>query len=220
MGRLSLEEKSMSARVRTNSLKERLAYEAARIMVEQGLSDFDRAKRKAAERMGNPDRRQWPSNEAVQEAVLAHRRLFLGHAHERDCLDLRENALEAMKTFQDFRPRLIGPALSGAGDSHTGIELLLFAERPEEVLFALMEQRIPWQDAERGFRYPDGQRQTHPLFRFMAGGMPVKLIVLPLRAVRNPPLDPVTEQPLRGADHEEVRRLLADAASRLTPRDG
>ncbi|AFL74763.1 hypothetical protein [Thiocystis violascens] len=201
----------MSARTRTSSLKERLAYEAARIMVEQGLSDYDRAKRKAAERMGTPNRRQWPSNEAVQEAVLTHRRLFLGHVHERDCLDLRENALEAMKTFQGFRPRLIGPALSGAGDRQTGVELLLFSERPEDVLFALMEHGIPWQDAERDFRYPDGQRQSHPLFRFMAGEMPVKLIVLPMRALRNPPLDPVTEQPLRGADPEEVRRLLADA---------
>ena len=203
----------MSARARTSSTKERLAYEAARIMAEQGLSDYDRARRKAAARMGILDRRQWPSNEAVQEAILTQRRLFLGHTHERDCLDLREKALEAMKTFRNFAPRLVGSALTGAGDRQTGIELLLFAERPEDVLFALMEQRIPWQEAERGFRYPDGQRHAHPLFRFIAGGMPVQLIVLPTRALRNPPLDSITERPLRGAAREEVERLLASVDS-------
>ncbi len=203
----------MSGRTRTSSLKEHLAYEAARIMVEQGLSDYDRARRKAAERMGILDRRQWPSNEAVQEAVLTQRRLFLGRTHERDCLELREKALQAMRTFQDFLPRLIGSALSGTGDRQTGIELLLFADHPEEVLFALMEQRIPWREAERGFRYPDGQRHAYPLFRFMAGEMPIQLIVLPLRALRHPPLDPVTERPLRGADREEVERLRADVDS-------
>lgn len=201
----------MSGRARTSALKEHLAYEAARIMVEQGLTDYDRARRKAAERMGILNRRQWPSNEAVQEAVLTQRRLFLGHTYERDCLGLRAKALEAMKTFQDFLPRLIGPALSGTGDWQTGIELLLFADRPEDVLFTLIEQRIPWQEAERSFRYPDGQRHHHPAFSFMAGETPIQMFVLPLRTLRNPPLDNITDRPLRGANHEELERLLADA---------
>lgn len=204
----------MSERARTSpakagSIKERIAYEAARIMIEQGLCDYDRVRRKAAERMGIPDRRQWPSNATIHDAVLTQRRLFFGHASERDCLDLREKALQAMYAFQDFLPRLIGSVLSGTGDRQTGIEFFLFADRPEDVLFSLMEQRIPWQEAERDFRYSDGQRHTHPVFRFVAGEIPFQLIVLPVRAQRNPPLDAVTDRPQRGADREEVERLLA-----------
>lgn len=201
----------MSTRERTSALRERLAYESARIMVEQGLPDFERARRKAAERMGVIDRRHWPSNELIQEAVLTQRRLFSGSAHERACLDLREEALQAMRIFQDFLPRLVGAALSGAGDRQGGVELLLFAERPEDVILALLERRIPWQESERGLRYPGGQRQNHPVFRFMAGETPFRLTVLPPRALRNPPLDPVTDRPWRGADLSEVERLLEDA---------
>ncbi len=203
----------MAGRDRSITLRERMAYEAARIMVEQRLNDFDRARRKAAERTGIFNRRHWPSNEAVQQAILTQRRLFLGPAHVRDRQDLHDMALQAMRTFEAFSPRLVGAALTGAGDRQTGIELFLFAERSEDVLFALLDQQIPWEQSERVLRYPDGQRCPHPAFRFMAGEIPFQLIVLPLRALRNPPLDPVTDRPQRGADLLEVERLRAEADS-------
>jgi hypothetical protein len=205
---MSAEEFSMSARERSNTLRERLAYEAARIMVEQGLSDFDRARRKAAERTGILDRRCWPSNEAVQEAVLAQRRLFRGTDHALEHRTLKDEALQAMEMLHAFSPRLIGSALTGAGDRRMGVELLLFADRPEDVLFALVGRQIPWQESERGFRYPNGQRISYPSFRFVAGETPFELTVLPPSTLRNLPLDPVSERPLRGADASEVRSLL------------
>jgi hypothetical protein len=54
----------------------------------------------------------------------------------------------------------------------------------------------------------------------MAGDVPFELTVLPVQALRNPPLDPVTERPERGADIAEVERLLAEgdrAANGLGP---
>lgn len=203
----------MSARERSSALKERLAYEAARIMVEQGLSDFDRARQKAAQRAGILDRRNWPSNEAVQEAVLTQRRLFFGEAQARDLAELRAEAVKAMRLFQPFSPRLVGPALTGIGDRQAGVELFLFADHPEDVVFMLVEHRIPWQEAERSLRYPGGQRCAHPAFRFMAGDIPFLLIVLPRRARRQPPLDRVTDRPQRGADLDEVERMLAELDS-------
>lgn len=193
-----------------NTLTERIAYEAARIMIEQGLADFDRARRKAAERTGVHDRRAWPSNEAVQEAVLTQRRLFRepAHAHERETL--RHQALQAMRTFAAFSPRLIGSALMGTGDRHAGVTLHLFADQPEDVVFALIEQRMPWHEGEHSCRYPDGQRRVHPVLRFMAGEIPFELIVLPTQARRQPPLDPVTERPQRGANIAAVERMLAE----------
>lgn len=202
----------MPERGRTQTLKERLTYEAARIMVEQGLSDFDRARRKAAERTGILDRRHWPTNEAVQEAIMIQRRLFADCGPDR--WDPRAEAIQAMRLLHAFSPRLIGTALSGSGDRRLGVELLLFAERPEDVLFDLIERRIPWQEGERSLRYPDGRRCTHPVFRFLAGETPFELIVLPPQAQRHPPLDPVTDRPQRGASLAEVERLLAAGDSR------
>lgn len=199
----------MPTRERIDAQRERLAYEAARIVLDQGMEDYDRARRKAAERIGVPDRRHWPSNEAVQDAVLAQRRLFMGRADEEALQRLRTAALEAMEQLDPFTPRLIGGALSGALGCGSGIELLLFADRTEDVIFTLLELHIPWREAERSMRYPGGVRCVHPVFRFMAGELPVELTVLPRRALRNPPLDPVTERPQRGADRHEVARLVS-----------
>jgi len=200
----------MSGPDRANGARQRMAYETARIMVEQGLADFDRARRKAAERTGILDRRSWPSNEAIQEALLTQRRLFRDLHHARELAQLRRDAIEAMRAFEGFSPRLIGPVLDGTGPVELGIQLYLFAERPEEVVFRLLDRQIPWQERERSFRYGGGERRNHPVFRFLARETPVELIVLPRTALRNPPLDPVSERPDRGADIGEVQRLIAE----------
>jgi hypothetical protein len=204
----------MSVRDRTHTSRQRLAYEAARIMVEEGVSDFDRARRKAAERTGAMDRRGWPTNEAIADALMIQRRLFQGDTHARDVLQLRGAALQAMHALHPFSPRLIGPVLRGCGHADAGVQLCLYADRPEDVVFALIEQRIPWQEHERTFRYGGGERRPHPVFRFVAGVTPIELIVLPRDAQRNPPLDPVTERPQRGADIAELERLVAGDGAR------
>ncbi|NKN32661.1 hypothetical protein [Marichromatium bheemlicum] len=198
----------MTARARSDALRARMAYETARIMIEQGGSDFDRARRKAATRTGIHNRRHWPDNETVQAALLTQRRLFLGEADAQRLQRMREAAAGAMRNLADFSPRLVGAALQGVGDPNLGIELLLYAERPEDVLFRLHDQGIPWDEGERTLRYPGGTRTAHPAFRFVAGDQPFELIVLPPQARRQPPLDPVDERPLRGADLPALEQLL------------
>lgn len=197
---------------RANGARERLAYEAARIMVEQGLGDFDRARRKAAERTGILDRRSWPPNEAIQEALLAQRRLLADQGYARGLEQLRREALEAMRFFEGFSPHLVGSVCDGAGPVEPGIQLYLYAERPEDVVFRLLDRQIPWHERERSLRYRGGERRVHPVFRFFAGETLVELTVLPRPALRNPPLDPVTERPCRGADEAALERMLAGEA--------
>ncbi len=179
-------------------------------MTEQGVHEFDRARRKAAARAGIGDRRLWPKNEEIQEALLQQQRLFQGARREHEIESLRWQALAAMETFADFAPRLVGPVLSGSADPTQSVRLHLFTDNPEEVVFALLDQGIPWQEREEVFRYGGGERRTHPLFAFLAGDTAFELVVLPLRVQRNPPLDTVSDRPQRGAGAAEVARLLGD----------
>jgi hypothetical protein len=197
---------------RTSAQRKRLAYEAARIMAEQGVAEFDRARLKAAQRVGIGDRRCWPSNEEIQEALLAHQRLFQGERRDEELRHLRSQAVQGMTTFSRFAPRLVGPVLTGTGDRVLGIRLHLFADNPEDVVFALMDQGIPWQEREVSLRYAGGARRTHPVLAFFAGETPFELVILPRVAARNPPLDSVSERPERGAGIAEVQRLLAQEA--------
>lgn len=210
----------MSGRSRCSPQRYRLAYEAARILAEQGDQAFDRARRKAAERTGIQNRRDWPTNEEIQDALLEQRRLFQSGRDAADLHRLRQQAAAAMRSFSRFLPRLVGPVLSGAGDLRQGVRMHLFAESPKELVFALVDQGIPWQERDEALRYSGGVRRVEPAFAFVAGGIPFTLVVLPLQAMRNPPLDPVTERPERGADLEAVRRLLDEPGPRAPRREG
>jgi hypothetical protein len=177
-------------------------------MAEQGVVEFDRARRKAAARAGIANKRCWPDNEEIEQALLAHRRLFQGERLEEELRHLRTQALEGMRIFSRFAPRLVGPALTGTGDRTQGVRLHLFADNPEEVVLELMDQGIPWNEREGKLRYGGGAYRTHPMLSFIAGETPFELVILPRNAVRNPPLDPVTDRPERGADSADVERLL------------
>jgi hypothetical protein len=198
----------VSGRSRCSPQRYRLAYEAARILADQGDQAFDRARRKAAERTGIMNRREWPSNEEIQDALLEQRRLFRSERGAADLHRLRQQAAAAMRSFSRFLPRLVGPVLSGAGDLHQGVRMHLFADSPKELVFALVDQGIPWQEREEALRYSGGVCRVQPAFAFVAGDIPFTLVVLPLHAMRNPPLNPVTERPERGANLEAVRKLL------------
>ncbi len=200
----------MSGRNRCSPQRCRLAYEAARILAEQGDQAFDRARRKAAERTGIANRREWPTNVEIQDALLEQRRLFKSERAVADLYRLRQQAAVAMQSFARFLPRLVGPVLSGTGDLRLGVRMHVFAESPKELMFALIDRGIPWQEREEPLRYGDGLRRVQPAFAFIAGDIPFTLVVLPLQAMRSPPLNPVTERPERGADLEAVRKMLQD----------
>lgn len=198
----------MGARNQPSPQRARLAYEAARILAEQGDQAFDHARRKAALRIGVINRRDWPTNEEIQGALMEQRRLFEPERLGSELRRLRTQALAAMGIFAKFRPRLVGSALSGAGDLRQGVRLHLFADSPEEVVFVLYDQHIPWHEREEPLRFGGGVRRVLPAFSFVAGDIPFTLVVLPTQAMSNPPLDSVTDRPERGADLEAVRRLL------------
>lgn len=197
--------------------RQRLAYEAARIMADERIGEFEHARRKAAERMGIDNKRLWPDNEEIQQRLLEQQRLFGGASHQREIRALLRQALAAMRLFDAFAPRLVGPALAGTATSAQGIELQVFAESSEEIIWTLIDRQIPWREDQITLRYAGNQPLEHPVVRFLAGQVPVKIAVLPPKTKRNPPLDPVSNRPQRGADIAEVKQLLADTEHGMDP---
>lgn len=178
-------------------------------MAEQGEPEYERARRKAAARIGAADRRCWPDNAAIEAALQAHYRLFHGERQQRVTDELRRAALAAMSALAAFEPRLVGRAVSGTATHGLGIQLHLFADDPAEVLFTLIDRGVRFEERDAQVRYSGGISQTHPALALLAGGVPVELILLPRSARRNPPLSPVTERPERGLPTAELARLVA-----------
>lgn len=198
----------MQHRERPETQRRWLAEEAARLMAEQGIAEPERARRKVAERAGIADKRRWPSNEEVQEALLAYRRLFWRPEQTAAVDRQRKQALAAMRHFHRFRPRLIGSLATDYPDPSLPVRLLLAAEAVDEVVLELLNQGIRWRERQEARRFADGSRGFLPVLSFLAGDTPVELLVLPRTARSNPPLDPMDDRPERGLDEAGVTALL------------
>ncbi|MFN3843209.1 MAG: hypothetical protein ACK4RW_08060 [Rehaibacterium terrae] len=196
------------AQTRTRERRQRLAIEAARLMIESGIRDFHRAKLKAAQRLGIHDDESLPRNSEIEQALREHQRLFLGEAQATLLHDRRQAALRAMVFFERFQPRLVGPVLQGTADRHSAVCLHLYTDDAEAVPRFLLEHRIPVETQTRRLRLDRERSAEFPVYVFSAEDTPFDLTVLPLDALRQAPLDRIDDRPMRRAGIEAVRRLL------------
>jgi len=188
----------------------RLAQTAARLMVEQGIRDFRLAKEKAAQRLGVSLRTgQLPKNTEIELAVAEHQRLFAADSQPARLTALREAAVNAMRLFADFSPRLVGDVLSGLADEHSDVQLHVFAEHSESFDMFLHQQGIPFELTERRFRFGRGEYRYYPAFRFYAGDIGVEAVLFPERELRQAPNSLVDGLPMTRAKLTKVERLLA-----------
>lgn len=193
-----------SAQIRTA-----LAEAAARLLAEGSAATLAAARQKAAERLGvASERRSWPSNQEIAEALEAYQRLFGGERHGQRLQALRRSALSAMRLLEAFSPRLVGPVLSGSAAADCPVTLHLFTEPSEAVGLFLMERGIPCQLRERSLSFEAGKAVSHPLYTFLAGGTPVELVVFPSRGLRQAPLSALDGRPMARADLAEVEALV------------
>jgi hypothetical protein len=191
-------------------MRVRIAQEAARLMAEQGITDFYVAKRKAARQLGAPDTRNMPRNAEVEEALASYQRLFYAGEQAEHLANLRLSAVQAMRFLSDFSPRLVGSVLSGTAGPHSDINLHLFADTPEQVAMFLMEQNIPHEDKMKRFRLGRDETQEFPSFGFRAGEHAVELTVFPSEGRRDAPRSPVDGKPMRRAPLQEVELLMEE----------
>ena len=196
---------------RALQVRQHIAREAARILVESGNRNFLQAKRKAAQQLGISDARNLPGNDEIEQALMDYQRLFRAHVQPKHLRRLRETAAEGMRFLGHFAPRLVGPVLEGTADQHSEVTLHLFADQVEQVGAFLLERGIPNELGERRLRMPSGEYVRVPEFRFLAGDVPVALTVFSGPGTRQPPLSPVTGRPMRRAALREVEALLEAA---------
>lgn len=186
----------------------RIAQEAARLMADEGVGDFGTAKRKAVQRLGLAGLKNLPGNLEIEQALIAHQQLFRAHIQPTRLRQLRQVALDAMREFSRFNPRLVGPVLTGTADAHSPVQLHLFADTPEQLDFFLMERRIPYVWEDRLVRLDPERQERIPLCRFTAGDVVLELFIFPVGGLRQAPLSPVDGRPMRRLTTQGLEELL------------
>jgi hypothetical protein len=126
-----------------------IASAAARLMAEDGITDYHQAKRKAARQLGiSEEHASYPDNAEVEAELRADRSIYQDEDHLEILLAMRHTALELLDLLADFRPYLTGSVLDGTAGEHSTIDLLLFADSAKEVEIFLLNRGMVFEHVE------------------------------------------------------------------------
>ncbi len=191
---------------RRDLMREQLAHHAARLMAEDGITDYAFAKRKAAKQMGATDTHHLPSNQQVDEALRSFRSLYQSASHPTILRQLREQALAAMHLLAPFHPYLTCSVLNGTAGEQSDINLSVYSDDEKAVMMFLLKHNLPFESGEWRAHHA-GRSQVLPSFTLKTEpGAPVHIIVLPDNALHSGSRKPETH-----ADTAAVERLLVES---------
>src|SRR4249919_256870 len=193
---------------RRRATRQRIAYEAARLMATQGVQDSREATRRAARALGEGLEQAWPRHEEVLAQLRDYQRLFLSETQPAALRQRREAALEAMDFLAGFEPRLYGAVLDGTAGADAPVRLQVFAEDPEAFARFLADHGWPAQDSSMRVQLRRNVEQSFTAWRFQAGGVPFEIVALPPELLRQAPLGP-DGRPMARANAAALRALLA-----------
>lgn len=195
---------------RAHQLRRRIAIEAARLISEHGIHDYQLAKRKAARHVGVSDEGYLPRNREIEDALREHQRLFRADAQSTALRVRRETARDAMRFLARFEPRLVGPVLDGTADTHSAVSLHVFDDSAERVASFLVDRGIAFESRAHMVRLDRQRSSEYPALLFDADGIPVDVTIFPLDALRQAPLGPIDERPQQRASLATVEAMLAE----------
>jgi len=137
-----------------DQLRQLIAQNAARMMVEDGISDFSYAKKKAGRQLGMSESSALPSNAEIEEEIKLHHELF-NDDQPQELNMLRKAALATMQLFERFNPHLTGGVLEGIAGKNGQTDIHLFADSGKEVEIFLLSEQIPFEASEKTHRLSD-----------------------------------------------------------------
>ncbi len=119
-----------------------IACAAARLIAEDGITDYTLAKRKAVHSLGLPENTQLPENAEVEAELRLYQRLFQDEEQTGRIDHLRQKSCEIMSIMQRFNPYLTGSVLDGSAGRYAEIDIQLFTDSAKDVEIFLLNQGI------------------------------------------------------------------------------
>lgn len=210
----------MSKDLRAMQLRQVIAQQAARMMVEDGVNDFAYAKKKAGRQVGVTDAFCLPSNSEIEEEIRLYQALYMSDEQPTMLRQMREDALKVMQLFERFKPHLSGPVLDGTAGQYAETHIHLFADSAKEVEIFLLNQQIPYQSGDKSFRVRErsnkdkknNERLKVPTFTLEGPMGLIKLSVFEYDDMRFATKHPAHRQNADRLDIQGLQALLQQAA--------
>ncbi len=202
---------------RVDQQRTTIADAAARLMLEDGVTDYRAAKSRALDKLGLRGNTALPTNAEIEAALTSRQKIFRGDTQESLLQELRKAALGIMEQLDVFQPRLVGPVLAGNATEHVAIEIHLFADAPEDIARKLDALGIKHKSVRRRHQWRRGETVELPGFRFYCGDHECVASIIPQRRRGHPPLSPVNGRPMERAGTARLRGIISVAQDQSPP---
>ena len=197
-------------------LRQLIAQQAARMMAEEGVSDYAHAKRKAGRQLGVTDSNCFPSNAEIEEEIRLYHQIYHHDEQPENLRQLRTDALSVMRLLERFNPHLTGPVLDGTAGRYAETDIQLFADSLKDVEIYLLNQQIPYTMQEKSYRIANdkrnqeksGDRKKVPVFVLEGPNGLIKLSVFTPDDMRIPTKNPANGSNLVRANAESLQALI------------
>jgi hypothetical protein len=181
-----------------SNLRREIAALAARMIAEDGISDYGFAKRKAARQLGAVNADELPNNAEIDAEVRTYLAIFQDEEHLERQQVMRIAAAEVMRELDAFRPYLTGAVLEGTAGRYAEVEIDLFPESAKEVEIFFLNHGVAYEHREPRRNQPDA---PEAILVFDWGDVPVKL------RIYSPDVERLSRRSPHGARQMERARL-------------
>ena len=200
----------------SQSLRRRVAREAAFLIYTSQEKEYKQAKIRAAEILGA---RTLPSNREVAEELDAIAAEQEGESRLDRLIRMRKEALEIMQCLEQYNPRLVGSVWRGTIHRNSDIDIIVFSSDAEEVMRKIRKRGFKVSKAEEVLIAKRGEKQSSfHIYLSLPSGDEAEIVI------RNPEEETEIERCeiygdiIRGLDPDQLRNVLrSDPYRRFVP---
>lgn len=195
----------MGAR-RSDSLKQRVAREAALLLYTSQEKEYMQAKQRAAHTLAT---RILPSNAEVAEELDKIADEMEGSTRAERILQMRQEALNIMDVLKDFHPKLKGSVWRGTANKNSDIDIVTYSSDPTKVLSRLQIEgfnpvKTEWQSATKR----RGGEKTFHIYLVLPTGHEAEIVVQGLERVNEREKCEIYGDLVTGLDNVQLRKVL------------
>jgi len=200
----------------SNSIKDKVAREAAVLLYTQQEKEYKQAKQRAAETLGA---RTLPSNKHVAEELDRVADEMEGPSRKEKLVQMRRDALSVMVVLGEFHPRLVGSVWRGTAHRGSDIDIEAFASDCSSVLERLGQnnyapREAEWQIVTKGA----GTERAFHIYFTSAIGSEVELVIRSPEKMNETDKCEIYGDTIKGLNIHQLRRvLLANPAKHFVP---
>jgi predicted nucleotidyltransferase len=190
----------------SDSVRKRIAKEAALLLYTQQEKEYKQAKHRAARALAA---RTLPSNKDIAHEIDKLADETEGSARKERLVEMRRDALAVMVLLGEFSPRLVGSVWRGTANRNSDIDVEIFTSNQDEVLQRLKRNgltptKAEWQSVTKGIR---SEKALH-VFITLPSKNEVEIVARAPEKIDQTDKCETYGDPIKGLNIHQLRRLL------------